>query len=102
MGCSTGADMEKRMRINVGSGGAAMLALLAVGCTMQPADGTFGSSEQAATCLTCGGGSGTGGGGSGDTGGTGGSGGGGTISPPPPPPVYGGTFTIHALGKMCL
>ena len=95
--------MEKRTRMKVGISGGAMLVLVAAGCTMQPADGTIGSSEQAAICLTCGGGSGTGGGGSGGTGGTGGSGGGGgTISPPPPPPVYGGTFTIHALGKMCL
>jgi hypothetical protein len=76
-----------------------MLVLVAVGCTMQPADGTIGSSEQAATCLECGGTGGTGGGG---TGGSGGGGGTTTVPPPPPPPASGGTFTIHALGKMCL
>src|SRR6185312_2258605 len=86
--------METRMRMNVGISGAAMLVLVAVGCTMQPADGTIGSSEQAAICLECGG--------SGGTGGSGGGGGTTTIPPPPPPPASGGTFTIHALGKMCL
>jgi hypothetical protein len=89
--------------MNVGISGAAMLVLVAVGCTMQPADGTLGSLEQAAKCIDCGGGDTGGGGGTGGTGGGGGGGGGTTTIPaPPPPPVSGGTFTVRALGKMCL
>jgi hypothetical protein len=79
-----------------GTAGSALLVLVAVGCAMEGSNENTGTVSQALPCFTCG-----------------------TGNPPPPPPrdagtpkdtgttttpppPSGGTFTVQALGHMCL
>ncbi|MFI5288239.1 MAG: RICIN domain-containing protein, partial [Polyangia bacterium] len=77
--------MEKQMRVMIGWAGASLLVSLLAGCAMQAPDG-ISSSKQDVTCIGCG-----------EVGSPGG-----TLAPEAPAITSGGTFTVHALGNMCL
>ncbi|HXU74464.1 MAG TPA: VCBS repeat-containing protein [Polyangia bacterium] len=78
----------KRTEFRISAIAAWLLLTGAAGCSFQPADAGVGSSAQSISCLVCGANADLG------TGTVG--------QPPPPPPPSGGTFTVHALGNMCL